>query len=573
MNHQRAWLVGLAALALLVPLGTGLAQNGTDNQTSETNTTFNETNETNTTGENNTTTSDAKTIEAKIGDHECNADEWQFVINQIDSEENAPATVNVTFEGDIVAEVDRSRFTPGGVAQYRTSENLESNVTSANTTIHATWDGQFNLGHGPCPEDGTGNETSENETDLDLNASDANLSDENVSDRNVSAPSFEAENCDIDQDLSNATLGENASVSADCSVTGTNVELTIDQETNVVSNITLADSGTVLFDEISFGEQNATPDETIQVNTVGSQVFITVAETQLRVVDTQSAIGVIHAEAAFPVVIHFDEKVDLEPVDNNNPELDVFRIDLADGRILFVKAADASIDETANTLTLRSDADFRVVGDDVLGADDYDPVEKVVAQGDTDAEVFLDEETLEGDGEATTVSFRDVVIENVRIERTSQEYTATSLVRCDCSEPRVVVYNIAIDELDLGASTVEEALQVRVDGSTIAAADDLDDVTRIETGEEPEYFIASNDANAKVLLSASDLQNGREVELFSTQSADQHQPDGDADNDSDFTIDPDEDDPSAQAPLGATTVLVAAALAAGLVALARRRVR
>jgi hypothetical protein len=81
--------------------------------------------------------------------HECNADEWHFVINQIDVAANAPATIHVTWANGSSADLPLANFT-GGVAHYFSFANLNSTVTSATATIYDGWDGSFNLSHGPC---------------------------------------------------------------------------------------------------------------------------------------------------------------------------------------------------------------------------------------------------------------------------------------------------------------------------------------------------------------------------------------------------------------------------------------
>lgn len=86
-------------------------------------------------------------------DHKCNSQEWHFVINQIESEALAPASIHVVWANGAQADVSRSAFT-GGVAHYATTANLGSTVTDAYTQIYVDWDegnGQFNLSHGPCP--------------------------------------------------------------------------------------------------------------------------------------------------------------------------------------------------------------------------------------------------------------------------------------------------------------------------------------------------------------------------------------------------------------------------------------
>jgi hypothetical protein len=90
------------------------------------------------------------TITAKaLTDHECDATEWHFVINQIDSEAKAPQSITVKWANGSTEVVPLSKFT-GGVAHYATTSNLDSTVVSATATIYSWWKGQFNLSHGPC---------------------------------------------------------------------------------------------------------------------------------------------------------------------------------------------------------------------------------------------------------------------------------------------------------------------------------------------------------------------------------------------------------------------------------------
>lgn len=89
-------------------------------------------------------------ISAKaLTDHECIDTEWHFVINQLDSPADAPATIHVTWANGASADVPLDKVT-GGVAHYRTTANLDSTVTSATSVIYDGWTGQFNLSHGPC---------------------------------------------------------------------------------------------------------------------------------------------------------------------------------------------------------------------------------------------------------------------------------------------------------------------------------------------------------------------------------------------------------------------------------------
>lgn len=95
-------------------------------------------------------------IQAKaLTDHECNADQWHFIINGVDTEAHAPASISVTWDDDSQQTVELDRFTPGGVAMYTTTEHLDATVTAATATIYGTWSGQFNLSDGPCAAPGT----------------------------------------------------------------------------------------------------------------------------------------------------------------------------------------------------------------------------------------------------------------------------------------------------------------------------------------------------------------------------------------------------------------------------------
>ncbi|MBC7764438.1 hypothetical protein H7Y29_01860 [Microbacteriaceae bacterium] len=91
-----------------------------------------------------------QSISAKaLTDHTCNTTEWHFVITQVDTAANAPATISVTFGNGSTATVQLNEVT-GGTAHYLTTQNLNSTVNSATATIYAGWTGQFNLSHGPC---------------------------------------------------------------------------------------------------------------------------------------------------------------------------------------------------------------------------------------------------------------------------------------------------------------------------------------------------------------------------------------------------------------------------------------
>jgi hypothetical protein len=90
------------------------------------------------------------TITAKaLTNHECNSTEWHFVITQINSAANAPASITVEWANGNTEVVPLTKFT-GGVAHYVTTSNLDSTVVSATAQIYTAWSGQFNLSHGPC---------------------------------------------------------------------------------------------------------------------------------------------------------------------------------------------------------------------------------------------------------------------------------------------------------------------------------------------------------------------------------------------------------------------------------------
>ena len=94
-----------------------------------------------------------QTITAKaLTDHECNDEEWHFVINQIDTEDDAPLSIHVVWVNSDDETVPLDKFT-GKVAHYLTTSNLDSTVTQATAEIYTDWDGQFNLSHGPCNEE------------------------------------------------------------------------------------------------------------------------------------------------------------------------------------------------------------------------------------------------------------------------------------------------------------------------------------------------------------------------------------------------------------------------------------
>ena len=107
--------------------------------------------------------------QGSLSNHQCNADEWHFVITQIDDESNAPATIQVTWANGASANLSLANFT-GGVAHYFSFENLNSTVTAATATIYSGWSGTFNLSHGPCSTTTPGSITVVKQTNPDGSA-------------------------------------------------------------------------------------------------------------------------------------------------------------------------------------------------------------------------------------------------------------------------------------------------------------------------------------------------------------------------------------------------------------------
>ena len=91
-----------------------------------------------------------QTIYAKaLTNHECDSEEWHFVINQIDDESLAPAYIQVSLSDGIEYTVLLTKFT-GKVAHYTTTDALDFVVLEAKAHIYSEWSGQFNLSHGSC---------------------------------------------------------------------------------------------------------------------------------------------------------------------------------------------------------------------------------------------------------------------------------------------------------------------------------------------------------------------------------------------------------------------------------------
>jgi len=99
-----------------------------------------------------------KTIYAKaLNDHECNANEWHFVITQVnEGATHAPTHIHIAWANGEIGQAAFYKYT-GKTAHYATWSNLDSPVISASADIYSTWstggvhgNGQFNLSHGPC---------------------------------------------------------------------------------------------------------------------------------------------------------------------------------------------------------------------------------------------------------------------------------------------------------------------------------------------------------------------------------------------------------------------------------------
>ena len=97
------------------------------------------------TGGSSTTSISAKALDS----HGCDSSEWHFVITQVASEAQAPASISVEFANGKTVSVSLDKVT-GGTAHYATTQYLDSKVVSATTNIYEGWSGQFNLSHGPC---------------------------------------------------------------------------------------------------------------------------------------------------------------------------------------------------------------------------------------------------------------------------------------------------------------------------------------------------------------------------------------------------------------------------------------
>ncbi len=92
-----------------------------------------------------------------ISGHDCNPDEFGWVITQAD-EITPPPFITVTYDDNSVEVINLTKVT-GGVAHYVTTNNLNHKAASGEASLsdsdYAAWtaaNGQFNLSHGPCDE-------------------------------------------------------------------------------------------------------------------------------------------------------------------------------------------------------------------------------------------------------------------------------------------------------------------------------------------------------------------------------------------------------------------------------------
>lgn len=90
-----------------------------------------------------------KTIQAGVQGYDCNDSEWRFVITRIESGQSPPDMIRVTWDNGATVDVPLGNFS-GRSAHYVTTENLGSTVSGARSFIYQGWNGNFNLGHGPC---------------------------------------------------------------------------------------------------------------------------------------------------------------------------------------------------------------------------------------------------------------------------------------------------------------------------------------------------------------------------------------------------------------------------------------
>lgn len=84
-----------------------------------------------------------------LSSHDCNEDEWHFVITQL-TDETSPPTIHVEWGDGTVSDLSLSKVS-GKTGHYETttSEHLDTTVEQATTSVPTDWSGQFELSHGP----------------------------------------------------------------------------------------------------------------------------------------------------------------------------------------------------------------------------------------------------------------------------------------------------------------------------------------------------------------------------------------------------------------------------------------
>jgi hypothetical protein len=85
-----------------------------------------------------------------IDSHDCDPNEWHFIINQLDSAGQAPASIRVTWDNGVTLTVVLESVSGNGTAHYYDYRYLNQRVTQATATLPNGWAGRFVLSHGPC---------------------------------------------------------------------------------------------------------------------------------------------------------------------------------------------------------------------------------------------------------------------------------------------------------------------------------------------------------------------------------------------------------------------------------------
>ena len=93
-----------------------------------------------------------------LGDYECDATEWHFVINQADPGQ-MPPYVTVTWDCDGPVQVPLSNIS-GHTGHYYHHGNLACSLVEVKAQIYQEFDGNFRVSHGPCSPTPTSTPTS-----------------------------------------------------------------------------------------------------------------------------------------------------------------------------------------------------------------------------------------------------------------------------------------------------------------------------------------------------------------------------------------------------------------------------